>query len=233
MSCWLLAEKEEDYYRSIVYFTLHSNFAVIAREKKTTNVEYEFVDSTVLPKKFLPLLNNLAAPPPASETDSLTTGGYYTRVGAAIVEELDRDKLPIYMKKLFYNADLDAIPFTDNQEGYFQYVEEVCWLWGIEYSPQSPYPTSNPFKDDEKTLHIPQSPYPTSNPFKDDEETLMETPVVIKTNRKRPSTTPTGGNNNHSDSPSLFDDIFNTPDNHETPGNRKCLAPKKLKEEEF
>ena len=113
--CWVIAEKDEAYFRSIIFFTQLSSFAVIVCERKVTNVNYEFVDSTGIPKKFLPLLSQLK---------TTTPGEHLANVWNVYLKEL-----PAYLKILFYKADCDAIPNSDNQQVYFQHVEEISWLW--------------------------------------------------------------------------------------------------------
>ena len=187
--CWVLAEQDDAYFRSIIYFTHFSSFAVIVRERKVTNVNYEFVDSTVIPKKFLTLLTQLKTTTPSEHL--------------AHVWNVHLKELPAYLKNLFYKADYDAIPISDNQQVYFQHVEEISSLWGIDYSPQLPYPTANPFHD---------------------ETTQIETPVNCKKRAAEDETTST-----LSPTITLFDDFTTPAMNQETPGTSNCLAPKKSK----
>ena len=211
MACYLLTDCEDSYNRTIVYYTRYNDFVVIARETLVNNnSQYELSDHTVMPKKFIPLLNAITSPSSsAGGGNQLTVSGYIVREEPPVAKELDITKLSQSLKRLFYNADCDAVPFTENQLGYFGYLEEISELWGINYTAESPAPS-------EQTSFV-----------YDDEATVMETPVSLK---RSISTAPTATNLSRAlftDSEYRENDDYATPGNVETPGTNVCLAPAK------
>ena len=200
MSCWLLSEEHDDYYRTYIYFTIYNDLVVIARECKTTNVDFDLKDHTVMPRKFIPILSQINT----EKSNDSKCGGYIVREESPDVERVDCNKLPFYLKRLFYNEDCNALPFSENQLGYFELLEEVSDIWKLPYTAQS----------SDKNNGLPE----------DEATTMMETPTIRK--RMSDDTHPS-----RAVSPVLFSSQ-ETPANTETPGTRLCLAPKKLKTEE-
>ena len=207
MAVYLLTDAENSLHRTIVYYTRYSDLLVIAREILNLSNEYELMDHTVMPKKFIPLLKVLTSPC-SFEGNQLTVSGYVVKEDPPVATEMDITKLSQSLKHLFYKADCDAVPFTENQLGYFGYLEEISELWGFPYTAESPAPTDQPS-------------------FAQDEATVMETPVSLKRSVSVAPSARTLSRALFTENEYQDCDNNSTPGIWETPGTSACLAPAK------
>ena len=197
MSCWLLFDPKDEYFRHWIYFTYYNNFVIIAREQQKTNVDYELQDHTVIHKKFVPVLAGLCK----TTVDS----GYSVNNEVPTAKEIKLSKLSHSLKRLFYDEDCNALPLWENQQAYFQSLEEIAKIWDIPFSPESPMKR-------------------TEDLFQD-EETQMETPILKRSLGYCGSSRPV--------SPFDLFDNDETPTNQEKCEANLCLAPSKRSKTEF
>lgn len=206
MSCFEITEKDDSYFRTLVYRTMYKNFIVILRQKRNLDNFFETLEHTLLPIKFLPILNSLF--PNVNNQTALLSNGYFCYEEPAEVKEINCADLPFGVKRVFFDYDCQVVTITNNQLGFFQALEEVGDFWGIQTSPDSPllFDSQEVVAESQSTLTTPK----TTEPRKLQQTTSTELTVmgpeptaVVERAQTTPLTTKTGSD--------------------------KCMAPKKRK----